>query len=230
MNITIIGGHGKVALLLTPLLVEAGHAVTSIIRDPDQAEDIRAAGAAAKVLSVEDADTAALTDAFSGSDAIVWSAGAGGGNPARTEAVDRDAAIRSMQAAQAAGAKRYVMVSYLGAGRVNRVPESDSFHTYQQAKFDADTFLRGTDLDWTIVGPGPLTLDPSPHAVAGAAPKGEPRSGNGNTSRALVAEVIAAVLADPKSAGLTLDFSDGEQPIAAWIADVEAGRAPGAQE
>ena len=39
-NIAIIGGHGKVALRLAPLLVEAGDEVTSWIRSQDQVEDI----------------------------------------------------------------------------------------------------------------------------------------------------------------------------------------------
>jgi hypothetical protein len=38
------------------------------------------------------------------------------GSPERTYAVDRDAAIRSIDAAVAAEARRYVMVSYFGAG------------------------------------------------------------------------------------------------------------------
>ena len=51
-NIAIIGGHGKVALRLAPLLVEAGDEVTSWIRSQDQVEDIEQTGATAKVLDV----------------------------------------------------------------------------------------------------------------------------------------------------------------------------------
>ena len=41
-RIVMIGGHGKVALLAAPLLVEAGHEVISLIRNPDQADDVAA--------------------------------------------------------------------------------------------------------------------------------------------------------------------------------------------
>ena len=41
----IIGGHGKVALRTAPLLAQEGHQVTSVIRNPDHATDIEAAGA-----------------------------------------------------------------------------------------------------------------------------------------------------------------------------------------
>jgi len=44
-RITIIGGHGKVALLTAPLLASAGHEVTSLIRNPDHADDVTASGA-----------------------------------------------------------------------------------------------------------------------------------------------------------------------------------------
>jgi uncharacterized protein YbjT (DUF2867 family) len=77
------------------------------------------------VADVETLTTEQLADLLRGQDAVVWSAGAGGGNPARTYAVDRDAAIRSTEATQGAGVPRYVMVSYLNARTGHVVPEDD---------------------------------------------------------------------------------------------------------
>jgi uncharacterized protein YbjT (DUF2867 family) len=216
MRTTIFGGHGKVALLLAPLLVDAGHEVHSVVRNPDHVADVEATGATAVVSSVEDADTAALTELLRGSDAVVWSAGAGGGSPERTDAVDRDAAIRSMDAAVAAGVSRYVMVSFSGATVDHLVPEDDPFRRYQDAKIAADEHLRGTELDWTVLGPGALTADPSdgrvnPHAA----------SGDGDESpRELVAQVAAAVLADGRASRKTLVFGAGEVPIDAWLGNL----------
>ena len=70
MRITIFGGHGKVALLLAPLLVEEGHAVTSVVRNPDHAEDVAASGATPVVSSVEEASTEDLATLLSGQDAV----------------------------------------------------------------------------------------------------------------------------------------------------------------
>ncbi|HEY0643890.1 MAG TPA: NAD(P)H-binding protein, partial [Nocardioides sp.] len=131
MRVTIFGGHGKIALLLAPMLVEAGHEVTSVVRNPDHVADVEATGATAVVSSVEDADTDALTELLTGQEAVVWSAGAGGGDPQRTYAVDRDAAIRSMDAAVAAGIERYVMVSFSGSTPDHLVPEDNPFRHYQ---------------------------------------------------------------------------------------------------
>ena len=207
----IIGGHGKVALVLAQLLKTGGNDVTSIFRNPDHTDDVENTGASPVVADVEQLSVAQLADLLEGQDAVVWSAGAGGGSPERTYAVDRDAAIRAMDAAVMAGAKRFVMVSYFGAGQDHGVPEDDPFHAYAQAKADADDHLRASSLDWTIVGPGALTEDEATGRIDVSA--GE-RDGEHRTSRANVALVVAAVLDDPSTIGKTIEFSDGGTLIA----------------
>ncbi len=102
-RIVIVGGHGKVALHLARILNDRGDQVTSVIRNPDHADDVSATGAHPVVADIERLDTGALADLLAGHDAVVFSAGAGGGDPARTYAVDRDAAIRMIDAAGQAG-------------------------------------------------------------------------------------------------------------------------------
>ena len=142
---------------------------------------------------------------------MVFSAGAGGGNPARTYAVDRDAAIRVIDAARQAGTRRFVMVSYFGARPDHGVPEDDPFFHYAEAKAAADAHLRASDLDWTVLGPGRLTLEPATGRIALDAP--------GEVSREDVALVAAAVLNDDTSAiRRTIEFSNGDLPIAEALA------------
>ena len=216
MRVTIFGGHGKIALILAPMLVDAGHEVTSVVRNPDHVVDIEETGARAVVSSVEDADVDGLVELLSAQDAVVWSAGAGGGDPERTYAVDRDAAIRSMDAAAAAGAGRYVMVSFSGSSPDALVPEDNPFRHYQDAKIAADDHLRASDLDWTVLGPGTLTLEPGTGAV-----NPDARFNDGDvTSRELVAQVALAVLSDSRASRKTLVFGDGEVPIDAWLASL----------
>ena len=81
-NIIVFGGHGKVALLLEPLLAEQGDTVTAVIRNPEHVGDVERTGAIPLVQDIEQLDTAALAELIAGNDAVVWSAGAGGGNPA----------------------------------------------------------------------------------------------------------------------------------------------------
>lgn len=215
MRIVIIGGHGKVAMLASPLLVAAGHEVTSVIRNPQHVDEVAATGAAPVVADVEQLDVDGIAAVLRGHDAVVWSAGAGGGDAGRTRAVDRDAAIRSMDAAAAAGARRYVMVSYFGAGPDHGVPADNSFHAYAQAKAEADAHLRASELEWTILGPSSLTSD----AGTGAIEVGDDVTG-ASVAREDVARVVAAVLDRPGTAGMTIDFNTGPTPIDDAIAAI----------
>jgi uncharacterized protein YbjT (DUF2867 family) len=207
----VIGGHGKVALHLARILSERGDQVTSVFRNPDHTDDVAAAGAEPLTADFENLDTDALAALVAGKDAVVFAAGAGGGDAARTYAVDRDAAIRVIDAAAQAGVKRFVMVSYFGAGPGHGVPRDDSFFAYAEAKAAADTHLRASDLDWTVLGPGRLTLDQATGRIGIGQAKG-------SVSRADVAAVVAAALADDSTIGRTVDFNNGDVPIAEALA------------
>ena len=215
MRVLIIGGHGKVARQLHPLLTERGHEPVAVIRKDDQSADVEADGATALVADVESMDTAALTDLVSGHDAVVWAAGAGGGSAERTYAVDRDAAIRSMDAAKAAGVSRYVMLSYFGAGPDHGVPEDNSFFAYADAKTAADVHLQESGLDWTLARPSRLTDDPSTGRIETSRTGAEGAS----VPRADVALVIAEVLDRPSTTiGAVVEFNTGDTPVAEELA------------
>jgi uncharacterized protein YbjT (DUF2867 family) len=214
-RIVVIGGHGKVALQLARILTERGDEVSSVFRNPDHSDDVAASlsgGGGRPVLTdIEQLDTHALADLLAGHDAVVFSAGAGGGNPARTYAVDRDAAIRIIDAAAQAGVRRFVMISYFGAGPGHGVPQDDPFFPYAEAKATADAHLRASELDWTVLGPGRLTLEPATGRIA----VGE---GKGEVSRADVALAVAAALADDSTIRRTIEFNNGDIPIAEALA------------
>jgi len=215
-RIIVFGGHGRIALLLSPLLVSRGDEVTAVIRNPDHVAEVEATGATALLADVEALDTASIASIIRGHDAIVWSAGAGGGDSQRTYAVDRDAAIRTMDAAPKADVSRYIMVSWLGSTADHGVPEDNSFFAYADAKWAADEYLRGTALEGTILGPGTLTDDEPTGRIELDAPD------RGAVSRADVAAVIAAALHEPLTIGRTVRFGNGtaetSEPIAIALA------------
>lgn len=209
-HIIVFGGHGKIALLLSRILTERGDQVTSVFRNPGHSDDVAATGATPVPADIEQLDTAALAYLLGGHDAVVFSAGAGGGNPERTYSVDRDAAIRVIDAASQAGVKRFVMVSYFGAGPGHGVPQDDPFFAYAEAKAAADAHLRASDLDWTVLGPSRLTLDPPTGHIS----VGDDQSASkGSVSRADVALVVAAALSDDATVRRTIDFNNGDVPI-----------------
>ena len=215
-RVVIVGGHGKVALLAARKLKDANYAVDSIIRNPEQNDDVRNAGGNPVVLDIETASVDELASAFFGASAIVFSAGAGGGNPARTHAVDYEAAVRTMAAAEQVGVKRFIMVSYANADTaIHKIDPQSSFYPYAKAKRDADAKLRESSLDYTILGPGSLTTEPATGKIVRA--EEVDRDGPDDkrvTSRENVAEVIAHVIKNPVAIRETVDFYDGDKAIA----------------
>lgn len=210
-RVIIFGGHGRIALLTEPLLVAQGDEVTAVIRNPDQAAEVAASGATAVVADVEQLDEQQLAELITGHDAVIWSAGAGGGNPARTIAVDQDAAIRSIRAATKAGVSRYIMVSYFGAAREHGISPDNSFFTYAEAKAAADEFLRESPLEWTILQPSGLTFDEPSGLIDTEANESK------TVSRANVAAAIVATLNDASTLRRSIRFNDGQTPIVAAI-------------
>lgn len=213
-KVLIIGAHGKVGRLAATRLAAAGHDVAGAIRNPDQSDAIRETGAEPVVADVEQFSVEELVDVVDGHDVVVWSAGAGGGSPERTYAVDRDAAIRTIDAASRSGVSRFVMVSYFGAGPDHGVPPDNDFYAYAEAKTEADAHLAATDLDWTILRPSGLTDEPGTGGV---------EAGEGveaaEVSRATVADAITAAVSEPAAAaGTVLCFNDGDQAIADALA------------
>lgn len=202
--ISIAGAHGQIARRLHPLLVAGGYRVRGLIRDPAQADALSVAGVEPVVCDLETTDD--LAPAVGEADLVVFAAGAGpGSGSARKWTVDRDAAIKLIDAAKRNGVKRYIMISVMNA----RSPRgSEDFQAYLQAKAEADDALIGSGLDYVIVRPGRLT-DASPTgrvAIGAALPKGE-------IPRADVAAVIAGIVDRPQLSGMAVDVTAGDQPI-----------------
>lgn len=209
MHVAIAGGHGQIALLLERELATAGHTSTAIIRNPEHADDVRAAGAEPAVLDLEDTTATRLAEVVGDADAVVFAAGAGPGSGAgRKATMDRDGALLLIAAAQLTGTMRYVMVSAMAADEGD--PDSDDvFQVYLAAKGAADAALRESQLDWTIVRPGHLTNAPGTGAVQLAA-----SVERGEIPRADVAAVLARTLEEPGTIGSTFEVVGGTTPIA----------------
>ncbi|MDN8576993.1 NAD(P)H-binding protein [Corynebacterium sanguinis] len=208
-TVAIIGAHGKVARLAIPQLVKRGFKVAGIIRNPEHSADIEQAGAQPVVFDVEGQSADAMAELMrsSGVDTLVWAAGAGGGNPQRTWAVDRDAAICAIDAAREAGVGHIVMVSYFGAGEDHGVPKDHSFYPYAQAKTEADAHLAASGVSYTLLRPSKLIDAPATAQIDADASEGS------EVSRANVAHAIAAAVANPPAGSRTVEFNDGSTPV-----------------
>lgn len=209
-NVILFGGHGKVALLATRILTDRGHTVTSVIRDPDQADEIRTHGGQPHVADIQQQTLTDFAELIHGHDAVVWSAGAGGGSADRTWAIDRDAAILSVQGAAKAGVDRYVMVSWSGSLLDHGVPQDNDFFAYAQSKMIADAVLRDSGLRWTVVAPSTLTDDEPTGSV-------DWDDSSTEVPRGDVAHVVADAVEGDGTVGKTIRFNTGSTPIADFL-------------
>lgn len=213
LDVAIAGGHGQIALRLGELLAARGDRVRGLIRNPDHAGDLRAVGVEPVLCDLERADARAVAGAVAGADAVVFAAGAGpGSGDARKTTVDRDGAVKLIEAAKANAIDRYVIVSSRGADSGAR---GDGFAAYLRAKGEADDAVRASGLAYTVVRPGGLTNDPGSGRV-------RTDTGDGEIPREDVAATLVAVLDTPATAGATFLLVSGDAPIADAVARLAA--------
>jgi uncharacterized protein YbjT (DUF2867 family) len=209
MRIVIAGGHGQIALLLEARLSADGHTVQGLVRRPDGADDLVAAGAEPVVFDLESATAESLAEVIRGADAVVFAAGAGGGSTAeRKYTVDLGGSVLLADAAELAGVRRFVQVSSMGAGAPAASGSDASWVAYLDAKTKAEDDLRPRDLDWTIIRPGGLLNTPGlglVHLVT--------HTGRGTIPRADVADVLAELIEQRAGIHQTLELVSGSTPI-----------------
>lgn len=215
MRIVLAGAHGQIGIRLVRLLAARGDEAVGLIRNPDHADDVSAAGATPVICDLETASADEVAQAVGAVDVAVFAAGAGPGSGAeRKLTMDRDGAIKLLKASEAAAA-RYLVVSSVGA---ESPPSGDGvFETYLRAKADADAAVTASERPWVIIRPGPLTDEPG---------TGQVRIGTdpfrGAVTRDDVAAVLAAVIADPGVDRKILYLSGGDVPIAQALAALRA--------
>ena len=190
-------------------LVGRGDEAVGLVRNPDHVADLRAIGAQAEVLDLESTDESMVAGALAGADAAVFAAGAGpGSGAARKDTMDRAGAELFAAAAKRAGVRRYILISAMNA-QVDPGPEIDEvFAAYLRAKGLSERALQTMELDWTILRPGMLTND-----EPGGMVELRPSVARGEVSRADVADVVLALLDEPRTVGMTLELVGGTTPI-----------------
>jgi nucleoside-diphosphate-sugar epimerase len=205
VRVAIAGAHGKIARRLARRLVARGDTVIGLIRNPDHADDVRETGAEPVVCDLELATVEEIAEAVAGAEAAVFAAGAGpGSGAARKVTMDRDGAIKLLEATSPEGA-RFVIVSAVGAE--NPPDGEDVFSVYLRAKAEADLMIQASGRDWTIIRPGGLTDDPQTGRL-----RIDTMPFRGEVPRDDVAELLAAVLHDPRARHKILYVNAGELP------------------
>jgi uncharacterized protein YbjT (DUF2867 family) len=145
MNILVTGGSGVIGAGLIPELLDRSHTVRLLSRHAD--EDAKQWNGV-EAVNGDVSDPASLHGAATGCEAVIHIAGIVTEDPPERTfaAVNVGGTGHVLDEAARAGARRFVYVSSLGAERGS----SD----YHHSKFEAETLVERSTLDWTIVRPG----------------------------------------------------------------------------
>ena len=203
MDVLVAGGNGSTGYRVVRRLADAPHRPAAMIRSADQRSRFEEIGVETVVADLEEE----LGHAVAGRDAVVFCAGSGAETSLRkTRDVDRDGAMRLVDAAAEAGLDRFVMLSSMGA---DPDAEGGGMNVYYRCKGIADDHLRGSALDHVIVRPGRLTEEPGRGRIAAARELGR----RGSIPRDDVAEVLVRSLTLGNLTGRTFELLEGDTPI-----------------
>ena len=204
-KVFVAGGSGRVATDLIKDLVADGHQVIAGARHPEKI--VQLAGVTPVTLDLH-GDVAKIASLMAGADAVYFVAGSRGKDLLQTDAMG---AVKTMQATERAGIKRYIMLSSMYALQPEKwadYPALAAITDYNIAKFFADNYLiHNTDLDYTIVQPASLTEEAATDKVT---------FGEGDdTTNPIpdVAQVLATVLANDNTIGKVILMRSGDTPI-----------------
>tara|TARA_Y100000588_G_scaffold387998_1_gene487160 strand:- start:1745 stop:2380 length:636 start_codon:yes stop_codon:yes gene_type:complete len=202
MKVLVIGANGKTATRVVRILKASSHEPLAMIRDPSQRDKFDQMTVATVMADLE----YPIDHAVAGCDAVIFAAGSGGyTGKDKTVLVDHIGAIRSIVAAQVHGARRFMMLSTMNA---NVYSQSRIAH-YHRAKAYADNYLRGSDLDYTIICPGGLTED----AGAGMVTVSDQLDGQGKTSRDNLAAALVKCLEMGNTLRQSFSLLAGQTPL-----------------
>ena len=195
-GVLVFGGSRGTGLEVCRLLAARGEAVTACVRPTTDSAGLAALGATILHGNVLDAASVAAAFAAGPFRAVIDTVGGRRGEPRP----DNDGTRNLVDAARAAGVRRFLFVTAIGCGDSRGAvgPRVLEFLGPVLAeKTLGEDYLRASGLDWTILRPGGMTHDPA----SGTAIRTEDRMAMGVISRADLARLVVDCLDDPATIG-----------------------------
>lgn len=209
-NVFIVGGSGQVARHVIKNAQAKEWTIRALYRNKSQELEIKELGANPILGDITALTVNELANLMTGSDYIIFSAGAGGkGDQALTNQVDGDGLKKSVLAAEQANIEHFILVSaFPEAGRTSDL--GDKFENYMRVKKNSEYDLTQSKLKWVILRPGQLTDENGTGQVklGYALP-----SGNNPVSREDVASTLIALVEEPKIYHKIIELTQGELNI-----------------
>jgi uncharacterized protein YbjT (DUF2867 family) len=205
MNVLVAGANGNTGRQIVGLLVEENHHVRAMVREASQVEELEELGAEPVVANLEhDVNFAVM-----GCDAVIFAAGSGSNTGEdKTKAIDRDGAIKLIEACEANAVNRFIMLSAVGTGDPEQGP--DNLKIYLEAKAEADKKLKKSNLNYTIFKAVSLTDEAETGKITA---KKRLDNSSGEISRADVAATIVEALDNEHTYRKSIEIASGDTPI-----------------
>ncbi|WP_348655108.1 NAD(P)H-binding protein [uncultured Thalassolituus sp.] len=216
MKVFIVGITGGIGLRLARILKARGDEVHGLYRNSNQTKELNSIGVTATLGDLLSIEPEHLTDAMRGSNAIVFSAGAGGGSNTMTKAIDGEGVSKSIAAARLVGISRFFLVSvFPEAWRERHMDEG--FEHYITVKKHADIELSQSDLDWVILRPSALKNEPGTGTInLGVAQI------HTEVRRDDVAATLAELIHTPAVSRKILELTEGSTPISKAVGAISS--------
>ncbi|MEX3940533.1 SDR family oxidoreductase [Paraburkholderia sp. BR10937] len=211
MKVLLIGASGRTGRSVAQKLHAAAMPFRALIRNAVKADEFLRLGADTAIADLE----SDFSQAFAGIDAVVYAAGSAETEGADQERqIDRDAVIHAANYATQRGVNRFLVVSALLAFDPKRAP--DTLRHYAEMKQQSDDYVIASALEYVILRPGQLSVEPGVGTIQIVSNVGSPHA---PVARDDVAEVVVEAL----KAGLSrkvIGFAGGKDPIASALAAV----------
>lgn len=203
MNILVIGANGRVGRKLVTILSLRGHKVFAGSRQGQGDFSTSVSHVILDLLS----SPSELAEKMKGMDAVYFVSGSRGKQLLQ---VDLHGAVKTMQAAELSGVRRYIMLSSVFALSPERWKESflNELTDYNIAKHYADLYLtKISSLDYTILQPGALTENEGTGMISVNI------EAAGSNSIDNVVETLTEILSVEGTIGKVITMHDGSIPI-----------------
>ncbi|OEH93052.1 SDR family oxidoreductase [Bacillus solimangrovi] len=206
MKVLVIGANGKIAKRAIEFLKEEGHEPVAMLRNTDQIPHFEKLGVKTVIADLEKD----FSHAYYGVDAVMFAAGSGPHTGLdKTIVIDQEGAISAIDLANRFGVKRFILLSSMSADEPKAGPKA--LQPYLYAKGRADAYLRTTNLNYTIVRPGPLTNEIRTDNVL--IESKIQTSNSKSIPREDVARLLAITVAEENTYRRTFDVLSGETEI-----------------
>lgn len=199
-SVLVAGANGTTGRIVIEFLKKSdNYTPVALVRRQDQKSEFEKNNVSTLLGDLE----SDLSDTIKNVDKAIFAAGSGG---KKVNEVDQEGAKHFADVVKKAGAKKFVMLSSMGADTPSIMPELEE---YLKAKQNADEYLKSSGMNYSIVRPGALTDKNG----TGKIELQQKLNKQGEISRSDVARTLVEALDDNVMHNQTFEIISGEQSI-----------------